>query len=88
MFYTTTPGQYVIWAIQYGYTPSFENPEDEKERLKDLLNKSTKNEYGYGNDADDMRGAGRGIDPRIMISDMSDDAVGYAQQRMDIIRAI
>ena len=87
-FYTTTPGPYDIWAIQYGYTPSLDNPEDEKERVKDLLNKSTKNEYGYGNDADDMRSAGRGIDPRIMISDMSDDAVGYAQQRMDIIRSL
>ena len=87
-FYTTTPGPYDIWAIEYGYTPSLDNPEDEKERVKDLLNKSTKNEYGYGNDADDMRSAGRGIDPRIMISDMSDDAVGYAQQRMDIIRSL
>jgi len=87
-FYTTTPGPYDIWAIEYGYTPSLENPEDEKERLKTLLDKSTKNEYGYGNDADDMRGAGRGIDPRIMISDMSSDAVGYAQERMEIIRSI
>ena len=31
-FYTTTPGPYDIWAIEYGYTPSLENPEDEKRR--------------------------------------------------------
>jgi hypothetical protein len=87
-FYSTTPGPYDIWAIEFGYTPSMDNPEDEKERVNTLLKKSTKNEYGYGNDADDMRSSGKGIDPRIMVSDMSDDPVAYAQQRMDINRSL
>jgi len=87
-FYTTTPGPYDLWAIEYGYARPLNNPEDEKKRILDLLGKSTKNEYGYGNDADDMRSSGKGIDPRIMIGDLSDDAVGYAHQRMDIIRSI
>ena len=87
-FYTTVPGPYDIWAIEFGYTPSFLNQEDEKERVRTLLSKSTQKQYGYGNDSDDMRSPGRGIDPRIMISDMSDDAVGYAQQRMDIINSL
>ena len=86
-FYTTTPGPYDIWAIEFGYTPEHLNPEDEKNRVSNLLNKSVKNEYRYGNDADDMRSAGKAIDPRIMIADMSDDPVAYAQQRMDIIRS-
>ena len=86
-FYTTTPGPYDIWAIEFGYTPALLNPEDEKNRVSNLLNKSVKNEYRYGNDADDMRSAGKAIDPRIMIADMSDDPVAYAQQRMDIIRS-
>ena len=87
-FYSTTPGPYDIWAIEYGYTPALENPEDEKERVVTLLSKSTKNEYGYGNDADDMRRAGKGVDPRVMLYDMSSDPMGYAQQRMDIIRSL
>ena len=87
-YYSTVPGPYDIWAIEYGYTPNLENPEDEKDRVKTLLNKSTKNEYGFGNDADDMRSPGKGIDPRIMVSDMSSDPVGYAQQRMDIIKSL
>ena len=86
-FYTTTPGPYDIWAIEFGYAPELLNPEDEKSRVENLLNKSVKNEFRYGNDADDMRSAGKAIDPRIMISDMSNDPVAYAQQRMDIIRA-
>ena len=87
-FYTTTPGPYDIWAIQYGYSPSLSNPEDEKERIRSLLNKSTKKEYAFGNDADDMRRAGKGSDPRIMTYDMSDDPVSYAKQRMDIVKSL
>ena len=86
-FYTTTPGPYDLWAIEYGYKPPLDNPEDEKDRLKTLLDKSVKNELRYGNDADDMRSPGKAIDPRIMISDMSKDPVAYAQQRMDIIKS-
>ena len=78
----------IVWVIQFGYTPSLENPQDEEERVADLLNKSTRNEYRYGNDADDMRSPGKAIDPRIMISDMSDDPIGVFKQRMDIIRSI
>jgi len=87
-FYSTTPGPYDIWAIEFGYTPSYESFVDERERMKLLLDKSTKIELGFGNDADDMRSAGKGIDPRINVSDMSSDAIDYAQQRMDIVRSL
>ena len=87
-FYSTTPGPYDIWAIEFGYTPSVNDPISEKYRLKELLSKSTKNALGFGNDADDMRSPGYGIDPRIMIGDMSDDPMGYAQDRMEHVRAL
>ena len=87
-FYSTTPGPYDIWAIEFGYTPSFESAVDEEERVELLLRKSTKNELGFGNDADDMRSPGKGIDPRVNVSDMSNDPVAYAQQRMDIVRSL
>ena len=87
-FYTTVPGPYDLWAIEFGYTPSLKNPEDEKERVKKLLNQSSKPELMFGNDSDDMRYPGRGVDPRIMIYDLSDDPVAYAQQRMDVVRSL
>ncbi|MBT5996777.1 MAG: DUF5117 domain-containing protein [Candidatus Marinimicrobia bacterium] len=76
-FYTTTPGPYDVWAIQYGYDPNEDN-------LLGLLNKSTDPALGFGNDADDMRSPGRGIDPRIMINDMSNDPLAYAEERIGI----
>tara|TARA_Y100001970_G_C14071496_1_gene769697 strand:- start:130 stop:1161 length:1032 start_codon:yes stop_codon:yes gene_type:complete len=85
-FYTTTPGPYDIWAIQYGYEQELINPEDEKERKKVLMEKSTNRELMFGNDADDMRSPGKGVDPRIMIGDQSTDPIGYAKERMDIIK--
>ena len=87
-FYTTVPGPYDIWAIEFGYTPPLENPEDEKERIELLLSQSTKNELRFGNDADDMRSPGKGIDPRVNTSDMSTNPIAYAKQRMDIVRSL
>jgi len=72
------PGPYDIWAIQYGYTP-------DEAALPAILERSTEPEHAYGNDADDMRAPGRGIDPRVMINDLSDDPVGWAGQRVELI---
>ena len=88
LFFDVKPGVYDMWAIEFGYTPSLKNPEDEKDRVKKLLNQSSKPELMFGNDSDDMRYPGRGVDPRIMIYDLSDDPVAYAQQRMDVVRSL
>ena len=87
-YYSTTAGPYDIWAVQYGYTPLLKNPLDEIARNKQLLDHSTKIEYRFGNDADDMRSPGKGLDPRIMIYDMSSNPLGYAQERIDLIRSL
>jgi len=76
-FYSTTPGPYDIWAIQYGY-------ETDINKLQPLLDQSTNPILGFGNDADDMRSPGRGIDPRVMINDMSSDPLAYAEERIGI----
>jgi len=74
------PGPYDIWAISYGYTPS-------ESDAKALLKRSTEPALAYGNDADDMREAGRHIDPRVMIRDLSDDPVAWARKRVELLDA-
>lgn len=74
------PGPYDIWAIQYGYTP-------DEDALADILARSTEPDLIFGNDADDMRAPGRHIDPRVMTGDLSDDPVGWAQQRAGLVNA-
>lgn len=73
-YYTTKPGPYDHWAIRFGYSPDME---DDAAR-KSLLSRSAEPALAFGNDADDMRAPGKAIDPRVMIGDMSSDAIGYA----------
>ena len=86
-FADTTPGEYDIWAIEYGYSESLSDPVKEKLRLDKILSRSTEKLLAFGNDAEDMRAPGRHIDPRVMVSDMSSDAIGYGIDRMELIKS-
>ncbi len=83
-YFTTRPGPYDIWAIEFGYTPSLSDPKAEAERSLKLLSKSGDSLLIFGNDADDMRGVGSGIDPRVNVNDLSDDAITYSIDRMKL----
>jgi hypothetical protein len=84
-YFSSRPGPYDYWAIQYGYTPSLADPSAEKARVNALLARSTEPELAFGNDADDMRSPGGGIDPRINVNDMTNDAIGYMSDRFEVI---
>ncbi|MCB0508686.1 MAG: zinc-dependent metalloprotease [Chitinophagales bacterium] len=85
LFFDTKPGLYDKWAIQYGYS-TYDNDTDEAKGLADILAQSTKKEYRFRNDADDMRSVGKGIDPRGNIYDMSDDAISYAINNIEMAK--
>ena len=87
--FTSTPGPYDLWAIEFGYTNSLSNPEAEAERQRKLLARSAEPALLFGNDADDMRFPGlSGIDPRVMIGDMSNDAITYASDRIKLVQKL
>lgn len=83
-YYSSVPGPYDHWAIRYGYTQT--TAENEATVLADILAESTKPEHAFGNDADDMRSPGFGIDPRIMINDLSSDPIAHAIDSMERVR--
>ncbi len=86
-YYTTKAGPYDLWAIEFGYTPF--SPSEEEAGLKKILSRSHQPELTFGNDADDMRSpGGGGIDPRVMVSDMSNDMVAYAEDRFSLINSL
>ena len=87
-YYTTKPGPYDLWAIEYAYSPSIDDPAKEEERLSQILARSTEPELRFGNDADDMRSPGKGTDPRVMIFDISGDAVQYSYDRIKMLNGI
>ena len=87
-YFTTRPGPYDIWAINYGYSEALPNEADEEKRLTAILSKSTDSTLIFGNDADDMRAPGKGIDPRVNINDFSNDAIGYSIDRIKLVNKL
>lgn len=84
VYFDDQTGHYDDWAIQYGYTV-YNSPEAEKIGLQQILSQSIKPEHRFFNDGDDMRSTGKGIDPRVMIYDMSDDAISYAANNTEMM---
>ncbi|WP_276089353.1 zinc-dependent metalloprotease [Pedobacter sp. JY14-1] len=82
-YYTTKVGPYDIWAIEYGYTPF--SASEEEAGLRKILSRSTEPELAFGNDADDMRSPGGGIDPRVNVNDQTNDMVTYGEERFKLI---
>ena len=86
-YYTDRPGPYDLWAIEFGYFQE-NDPLKADARREQILARSTEAQLCFGNDADDMRAPGKGIDPRVMIGDMSSDAVGFARERIGLIKSL
>ena len=82
-YYTTKAGPYDLWAIEYGYTPF--NDEEEEAGLQKILARSTDPKLAFGNDGDDMRAPGKAMDPRVNVNDLTNDAIGYAEDRFKLV---
>jgi hypothetical protein len=84
-YYTTRPGPYDKWAIEYGYKEF--SPADEAAGLTRILSRSKDPKLAFGNDAD-IVSPGRGIDPRVITWDMSNDMVTYADERYRLVNRL
>ncbi|HEY4613342.1 MAG TPA: zinc-dependent metalloprotease [Bacteroidota bacterium] len=82
----TVPGPYDRWAIEYGYSPALREEVAEQTRLSKILARSADPSLIFGNDADDMRAPGKAIDPRVMLFDLTSDPLGYAEDRLKLIK--
>jgi hypothetical protein len=82
LYYDTIPGPYDHWAIRFAYS------QVDADGLNAILNESTKPEHGFANDADDMRGTGKGMDPDAMIYDLTSEPVLYAIDRIKLVNTI
>lgn len=85
-YFTASPGPYDMWVIEYGYSSSVEDAKAERDRLNKILARSTEPQLTFGNDADDMRAPGKAIDPRVMVNDLTNDAIAFSADRMTMDR--
>jgi len=81
-FFPGLPGPYDSWAIRFGYAPEMA---DAQARAA-LLAQSSRPDHVFGNDADAVRVAGRGIDPRVNTYSLSNDPVGFAVRQVNVAR--
>jgi hypothetical protein len=87
-YFTTRPGPYDEWAIEYGYSEALDDPQKENERLESILKRSSDPKLIFGNDADDMRSPGKGIDPRVNVNDFSSDVITYSVDRIKLVNRL
>jgi hypothetical protein len=85
LFYTIAPGPYDDWYIEWAYSPGLDDEKAEAARLEAIAARSSEPALAFGNDADDMRSPGTGIDPRVNIYDNSSDSIAYASHQMTIM---
>ncbi|MFM1931486.1 MAG: hypothetical protein RL226_789 [Bacteroidota bacterium] len=85
VYYDGSPGPYDYWVIEYGYSEALADPVKEEQRLQQILARSTDPLLKFGNDADDMRSPGRGINPDVNIFDLSSDPVAYGAERCELV---
>ena len=78
-----SPGLYDLWAIEFGYTKS-----GRRERRTANAGIAARYRTDWSMVMMRMICVGRGIDPHINIYDHSGDAVGYAEQRLQLVRTI
>ncbi|NNE56169.1 MAG: hypothetical protein HKN32_09120 [Flavobacteriales bacterium] len=88
LWYDVKPGPYDHWAIEYAYSPALADPAAEEARLQKILSRSNEPNLMFGNDADDMRSSGKGIDPDVNIYDLTDDPVAYASERCELVNKV
>jgi hypothetical protein len=88
IYYDEFCGPYDEWVIEYGYSPALSDPSAEEARLRKILSRSSDPMLLFGNDADDMRSTGSGIDPRVNIYDLSSDPVAYGVERIQLVNEL
>jgi len=88
VYYDEYCGPYDDWVIEYGYSEALPDPVQEEARLETILSRSGDPMLAFGNDADDMRSNGSGIDPRVNIYDLSSDPVAYGVERIELVNKL
>ena len=84
-FFTTAPGPYDDWIVEYAYSTNDTDPEAEAKRLADIAARSTEPALLFGTDDHVMTRAGWAMDPRILWYDLTSDPIGYADERLTLI---
>lgn len=86
-FYTSIPGPYDMWAIEYGYSIiDATTPDEELLKLQEIASRSAEPELVYLTDEDTFGWSTRGMDPLSNMHDLGADPLRFALHKVDLTR--
>ncbi len=88
LYFSQVPGPYDHWALEFGYSEALPDPVAERARLDAILARSTEPALAFGEDTAAMYGSESGIDPRVLVFDLSNDSLAYALERLALLKHV
>ena len=84
-FYSSVPGPYDMWAIEYGYTDFGDMPATDQDlKLKEIASRASDPMLAYGTDEDAFGSSPKSIDPMCNLFDLGNDPLAYCKQKIDL----
>ncbi|MDH3892653.1 MAG: zinc-dependent metalloprotease [candidate division Zixibacteria bacterium] len=88
-FYSTIPGAYDDWMVEYAYSEfDAATPKEELPMLAVIAGKAAKPELAYGTDEDAFGWSTRSVDPYCNLHDAGNDPLGFALHRISLTREL
>ena len=89
-YYTQAVGDYDLWAIEWGYTPTdAKTPQDEVPILNKIASQAAMPGHEYGSDDDAFAGGlPIGVDPLVNQFDLGADPLAYGRDRLALIQSV
>lgn len=87
-YFHTTLGTYDKWAVEYAYKPINGDPESQLEELEQIASRAADPRLAYATDEDAFGNRPQGINPLANMWDLSNDPIGYYEQRMTLTKEL
>ncbi len=86
-FYSTKPGPFDDWTIEYTYSDfGTKSPQEEWPQLQKIASRSAEPQLVYGTDEDGFGGSMKSIDPECNVFDLGDDVIRFCTHKIGLTR--
>ncbi len=86
-FYSSVPGPYDQWAIEYGYKDfGAKTPEEELPMLQEIASRAPQPELTYGTDEDAFGSSPKSIDPMCNLFDLGNDPLAFCEHKVKLTK--
>lgn len=88
-FYSSVPGPYDDWVIQYGYTDFGDASADEvRKDLEEIASQSAQSGLVYATDEDVFGNSSKSIDPYCSMFDLGSDPIAFCRHKLSLTKEL